>query len=107
MAPAAGGLSSSPGWAERSATIAALDTSGVISSLFGVPRALIGVIHLQALPGTPVNRLTVGEIARHAAAEAEVYAKAGFHGLLIENTYDRPYLKGAAVGPEIVAAMSV
>src|SRR6185436_1323195 len=31
---------------------------------------------------------------------------AGFHGLVIENTHDRPYLK-ASVGPEIVAAMSV
>jgi len=84
-----------------------LDTRGVIRSLFGAPRALIGVIHLQALPGTPVNTLTVGEIARRAAAEAEIYAKAGFQGLLIENTYDRPYLKGAAVGAEIVAAMSI
>src|SRR5262249_31152012 len=31
---------------------------------------------------------------------------AGFHGILIENTHDRPYLK-TSVGPEIVAAMSV
>src|SRR6185312_3906177 len=31
---------------------------------------------------------------------------AGFHGLMIENTHDRPYLK-AGVGPEITAAMAV
>ena len=36
-----------------------------------------------------------------AAAEARVYASAGFHGVMIEKTHDRPYLKGA-VGPEIV-----
>jgi membrane complex biogenesis BtpA family protein len=35
-----------------------------------------------------------------------VYASAGFHGLILENTFDRPYLKGK-VGPEIVAGMAV
>ncbi|HYC91260.1 MAG TPA: BtpA/SgcQ family protein [Thermoanaerobaculia bacterium] len=84
-----------------------MDSHGLIQSLFGAPRALIGVIHAQALPGTPGGRLGVEAIAEMAAAEAEVYASAGFHGLLLENTHDRPYLKGSAVGPEIVAAMSV
>jgi membrane complex biogenesis BtpA family protein len=68
---------------------------------------LIGVIHAQALPGTPENRLAVSAIAKLAAAEAEVYGEAGFHGLVLENTHDRPYVKGAAVGPEITAALSV
>lgn len=72
-----------------------------------MPRALIGVIHAQALPGTPASRLPVSAIARQAAIEAEIYARAGFHGLILENTHDRPYLKGGAVGAEIVAAMSV
>jgi membrane complex biogenesis BtpA family protein len=84
-----------------------LDSHGVIQSLFGVPRALVGVIHAQALPGTPDNRLAVSAIAKLAAAEAEIYAKAGFHGLVLENTHDRPYVKGAAVGPEISTALSV
>jgi predicted TIM-barrel enzyme len=75
--------------------------------LFGVQRALIGVIHAQALPGTPGNRLAVSAIAKMAAAEAETYADAGFHGLILENTHDRPYVKGAAVGQEIATAMSV
>jgi membrane complex biogenesis BtpA family protein len=83
-----------------------MDSRGVIRSLFGVPRALIGVIHAQALPGTPASRDGVSAIAKAAAAEAEIYASAGFHGLILENTHDRPYLK-AAVGPEIVAAMSI
>lgn len=84
-----------------------VDSRGIVRSLFGVPRALIGVIHTAALPGTPGSRLGVNAIASAAAAEAEIYAAAGFHGLILENTHDRPYLKGAAVGPEIVAAMSV
>lgn len=77
-----------------------------VESLFGVPRALVGMIHVDALPGTPRTRRPVAAIAEQAVAEARVYADAGFHGLMIENMHDRPYLKGA-VGPEIVAAMAV
>lgn len=83
-----------------------MDKSGVIQSLFGVKRALIGVVHLQALPGTPANKFDRATITSMAVEEAIVYKDAGFHGIAIENTHDRPYLKGV-VGPEIVAAMSV
>src|SRR5258705_13635473 len=83
-----------------------MDTSGVIESLFGVTRAIIGVIHLQALPGTPENKHDVAAITSIAVDEAGIYRDAGFHGLVIENTHDRPYLK-TSVGPEIIAAMSV
>jgi membrane complex biogenesis BtpA family protein len=82
-----------------------MDTRRIIPAIFHVPRALIGVIHVAALPGTPANRQSVAAIAEAAADEARVYAAAGFHGLIVENTHDRPYLKGSA-GPEIVAAMT-
>src|SRR5438132_8496897 len=83
-----------------------MDAHRLIHSLFGVPRALIGVIHVGALPGTPENSQSVAAIAESAVAEARVYAAAGFHGLTIENTHDRPYLKSSA-GPEIGTAMAV
>ena len=83
-----------------------MDTRGIITSLFGVPRALIGVVHTGGLPGTPARRQGIDQIAETAVAEARVYAAAGFHGVMIENTHDRPYLKGS-VGPEIVAALAV
>ncbi|HKO96172.1 MAG TPA: BtpA/SgcQ family protein [Pyrinomonadaceae bacterium] len=83
-----------------------MDKHFVIESLFGVKRALIGVVHLQALPGTPASKLGVVEITAIAVEEARMYREAGFHGIMIENTHDRPYLK-ANIGPEIVAAMSV
>src|SRR5258705_6939969 len=79
-----------------------MDSKGIINSVFGVPRALIGVIHVAALPGTPGSRQQIAEIAEACAIEARAYAAAGFHGLTIENTHDRPYLK-ASVGPEIAA----
>jgi uncharacterized protein len=86
--------------------IKAMDSKNVISSLFGVHRALIGAIHTGGLPGTPSASHGVDAIAEACAAEARIYAAAGFHGVIIENTHDRPYLKGS-VGPEVAAALAV
>lgn len=83
-----------------------MDKHRIVESLFGVPRALIGVVHVQALPGTPSNTLDMAAITSRAVDEARTYRDAGFHGVMIENTHDRPYLK-SAVGPEITAAMAV
>jgi len=81
----------------------------VVSTMFHAPRALIGMLHVGPLPGSPGHRSPPtgmdGQIAR-AVAEAEIYRAAGFHGLILENMFDRPYLK-AVVGPEVVAAMAV
>src|SRR2546430_16797018 len=82
-----------------------MDSRHTIRELFGVERALIGAIHVDALPGTPSNRRGVAAIAEDAVKDARTYAAAGFHGLIIENMHDRPYLKGS-VGPEIGAAMA-
>jgi uncharacterized protein len=82
-----------------------LDTHQVIETIFGAPRALVGVIHVQALPGTPSHSVNLTAIVSQAVDEARIYRDAGF-GLLIENTHDRPYLR-AGVGPEIVASMAV
>jgi membrane complex biogenesis BtpA family protein len=72
---------------------------------FGTRRALIGVLHVGALPGTPSGFHSIEELIEQTVAEARVYRDAGFSALIIENTHDRPYLKGA-VGPEITAAMT-
>ena len=72
---------------------------------FGGRHALIGMVHVHALPGTPNARWSVREIAEHASAQAAQYADAGFDALIIENMHDRPYLR-RRVGPEIVAAMT-
>ncbi len=83
-----------------------MDKQGLIASVFGAPRALIGVIHLHALPGTPAGAKSVDDIAEVAVQEARQYSSAGFNGIMIENMHDRPYLKGA-VGPEVVSAMAI
>jgi uncharacterized protein len=82
-----------------------MDRRGVIPALFGAPRALIGMIHVGALPGAPRSEHGVAALAEAAVAEARLYVQAGFHGLMIENMHDVPYLKRSA-GPEVVAAMT-
>jgi hypothetical protein len=77
-----------------------------MTSRFSERRALIGMIHVGALPGTPAARQGVDDLVERAVAEAMVYRDAGFNGLMLENMHDVPYLK-REVGPEITAAMAV
>lgn len=74
--------------------------------LFSSSKPVIGMIHLEALPGTPASRRTVREIESLALREAKIYREEGVHGILIENMHDTPYLRGA-VGPEVVAVMAI
>jgi len=39
-----------------------MDPRGVIKALFGVPRALVGVVHTGGLPGTPAGDRRIDEI---------------------------------------------
>jgi uncharacterized protein len=76
------------------------------SECFGAPRALVGMLHLGALPGTPSTSESVETLIQRAVTEARIYRDEGLTALAIENMHDRPYLKGG-VGPEITAAMTV
>ncbi|XP_014344458.1 uncharacterized protein F13E9.13, mitochondrial [Latimeria chalumnae] len=73
--------------------------------LFGRLRsAVIGMVHVKALPGSSLNTLLVVTISEEACREAEVYSAAGIDGLIIENMHDLPY--ALSVGPEVTAAMA-
>ena len=82
-----------------------MDALSVFNERFGAPRALVGMLHLGALPGTPSASLSVEALIQQVLTEARIYRDAGFTALAIENMHDRPYLKGG-VGPEITAAMT-
>ena len=73
--------------------------------IFPLPKPVIGVIHVGALPGTPRNTQTMFELIASARREAKLYSESGVDGLAIENMHDVPYLRGE-VGPEIVSAMT-
>lgn len=67
--------------------------------------ALVAMIHVGALPGTPRSSRRVSELASDAAAEAKLLAQGGADAIILENMHDLPYMN-RAVGPEVVAAMT-
>ena len=69
-------------------------------------KALIGMVHLQALPGTANSKKTPQQIVDIAIDEATKLVEYGFDAVLIENMHDTPYLL-REVGPEIVATMTL
>ena len=82
------------------------DTPTTIKTCFGRTGALVAMVHLRALPGTPGSRLSVNEIVQTAADEAGVLAGAGVDALIIENMHDTPYVHAEELGPEQTAIMT-
>jgi membrane complex biogenesis BtpA family protein len=77
----------------------------ILENLFKKTKPIIGMVHVQALPGTPGNRFTINEIVNMAVKEAKDLANNGIDVVMLENMHDIPYLK-RIVGPEIVASMT-
>src|SRR5262249_24107855 len=80
--------------------------SNMLIDVFQNSKPVIGMIHADALPGTPAHRQSLTEIVALAVNEAKIYREGGVDGIIIENMHDVPYLRGT-VGAEIVAAMTV
>ncbi|GBD87003.1 putative sgc region protein SgcQ [bacterium BMS3Abin03] len=74
--------------------------------LFNIRKPAIGMIHVDALPGTPDYKGDVKNIINKARKESVIYKDAGIDAIVIENMHDVPYLK-RSVGPEITALMSI
>ncbi len=74
-------------------------------ALFGREKALIGMVHIGALPGTPRSARPLSGLIGQAVEEAITLADAGFDALILENMHDVPYMR-REVGPEIVASMT-
>jgi len=82
-----------------------METGHPVEELFGASKALVGMVHVAALPGTPYAAWPVDRIIEQAVSEAQLLVAAGFHAIMLENMHDRPYLR-QQVGPEIVSAMA-
>jgi len=74
--------------------------------LFNIEKPIIGMIHVDALPGTPKYSGCVKSIIDKAKSEALLYSSLGIKVLMIENMHDVPYLN-RKVGSEITSLMSV
>lgn len=69
------------------------------------PQGLVGMVHLEALPGTPNHTYTPSQIIERAVSDATILASCGFDSILIENMHDAPYML-REVGSEIIAMMT-
>jgi uncharacterized protein len=68
-------------------------------------KVLIGVVHLQPLPGSPRWRGDLAAVIKFAVNDARAYERGGAHALFVENFGDVPFTR-ANVGPETIAAMT-
>jgi len=77
-----------------------------MNTLFSSRRKLlVGVVHLQPLPGSPRWQGDLAAVLKFAVADARAYVRGGAHALFIENFGDIPFTKGS-VEPETLAAMA-
>ena len=83
-----------------------MNKSPQVEELFGTSKAIVGMVHVEALPGTPFSSSPMSAVIDQAVQEARLLAEADFDAVIIENMHDRPYLR-QEVGPEIVSAMTV
>lgn len=74
--------------------------------LFDLNKPIIGMIHVDALPGTPKYQGSVKAVIEKAKSEALLYQSLGVPALMIENMHDVPYLN-RNVGPEVTTLMSI
>jgi membrane complex biogenesis BtpA family protein len=86
-----------------------MDRRWTVSEIGGWPCdrcALIGMVHLGALPGSHGWRTPVRALRDAALRDAEALLQGGCDAVLVENMNDAPYLRGR-VRPETVAAFAV
>jgi uncharacterized protein len=78
-----------------------------LTEIFGVPKPVIGVVHLGALPGAPrYEGEAVEEVYRRGVQDAVAMAEGGIDGIIVENASDLPFSRPEDIGPETVAALA-
>jgi hypothetical protein len=76
------------------------------ADILGRDKALVGMVHVAALPGTPGHAQPVAAIVARAVEEARLLARSGFDAIIVENSNDLPFLR-RQVGEEIIASMTM
>ncbi len=79
----------------------------VLTELFRVRKPIIGVIHLDPLPGSPrYDGKPVSAIFKAAAEDACRLADGGIDGIIVENAFDLPFARPEDIGLETVACLT-
>ncbi|XP_076652950.1 uncharacterized protein F13E9.13, mitochondrial isoform X1 [Halictus rubicundus] len=68
--------------------------------------SVIGMVHVGALPGTPLHRHPMTKIVNDAVRDAEIYRDCNVDGILVENMHDIPYVTAKNILPETTAMMT-
>ena len=77
-----------------------------LTAIIGVPKAVIGMVHLKALPGSPGWAGSMDAVVQAALEDAHALVDGGIDALLVENFGDVPFSSGR-VDAATVAAMCV
>jgi membrane complex biogenesis BtpA family protein len=78
---------------------------GVLKDVLGHDKSLIGVVHLEPLPGSYGWKGHMPSVVGRALADASALEAAGLDAIILENFGDAPFSRGFA-GRGAVAAMS-
>lgn len=83
---------------------------GVLEDLFGRTKSLIGVVHLEPLPGSCGWSGDMPRVIGRALDDASAIEAAGFDGMILENFGDAPFSRefagrGAIAGMATVGAL--
>lgn len=79
-----------------------------LKELFEVEKPIIGMVHLQPLPGSPgYTGRKMEPIIEKALDDARALVAGGVNGLIVENMWDLPYFVGSEVPPEEMTAHAV
>ncbi len=78
-----------------------------LDALFPVKKPIMGVIHLQPLPGAPrYAGQALKEVYAAAVTDARTLSEGGVDGIILENASDMPFSRPEHIGPETVAALT-
>lgn len=82
----------------------------MLNQIFKEVKPIIGMVHLRALPGSPLydpSAMDMKKILSIAVEEAKILESAGVDGLQAENIWDYPYAKDNRISYECTAALAV
>lgn len=68
-------------------------------------RPVVGMVHLEALPGAPSSTRPLRDVVEGAVEDARALADGGCDGIMVENFGDRPFAR--RLDPGTLAAMTV
>ncbi|MCL4458949.1 MAG: BtpA/SgcQ family protein [Chloroflexi bacterium] len=83
-----------------------MDYIASFREMFGAEKPIIGMVHLEPLPGSPRYAGSLDKVLERALEEARTLEEGGVNSVLIENFNDNPFYP-ETTEPETVASMTL